>query len=105
MLKLTAFDRPPTVGSLTKEEVLPKGNNLMILGYMRGGSSMSGQVFRDSEDDFYVYEPLIKYAPYQYLTESRFCEMESLKCRCVSVADPGFLERGFICIKVLGSFC
>ena len=75
------FDQPPTMASIVKEDMLTTGSNVMIVSYMRGGSSMSGQVFRDNEDDFYVYEPLIQLAPYQYLTENRYCEMRILKCR------------------------
>ena len=62
-------------------EMLESGNELMILSYMRSGSSMNGKVFMDGEGEFYVYEPLIKFAPYDYLTESRMCTMRKLTCR------------------------
>ena len=58
-----------------------RGGNLMILSYMRSGSSMNGQVFSDNAENFYVYEPLIKLAPYHYLTEDHLCEMRTMKCR------------------------
>ena len=66
-------------GTVVEEST--KGHNLMILSYMRSGSSMNGQVFRDTPDDFYVYEPLIMVAPYQYLTESQICNMGNANCR------------------------
>ena len=62
-------------------EMLESGNELMIMSYMRSGSSMNGKVFMDGEGEFFVYEPLIKFAPYDYLTESRMCTMRKLKCR------------------------
>ena len=72
------FNVAPTVEDI---EPLNTGNHLMIMSYMRSGSSMNGKVFRDSEEDFYVYEPLIKFAPFHYLTENRFCKMREPKCR------------------------
>ena len=82
ILRMTAFRNPPTVTNSDLQKPVPMGKyNLMIISYMRGGSSMSGQIFRDNAEDFYVYEPLIPFAPYQYFTENRFCEMENLKCR------------------------
>ena len=62
-------------------EMLESGNELMIMSYMRSGSSMNGKVFMDGEGEFFVYEPLIKFAPYDYLTESRMCTMRKLTCR------------------------
>ena len=72
------FNVAPTVEDI---EPLNTGNHLMIMSYMRSGSSMNGKIFRDSNDDFYVYEPLIKFAPFHYLTENRFCKMREPKCR------------------------
>ena len=71
------LDLPPTTANT---EMLNTGNQMLILSYMRSGSSMNGNVFKDTEDDFYVYEPLIKFAPYHYFTENRFCMMRMSKC-------------------------
>lgn len=60
--------------------MLTTGKHLMILSYMRSGSSMNGNVFKDNEEDFYVYEPLIKFAPYHFFTENRLCKMREPKC-------------------------
>ena len=72
------FDVTPTVEDL---QMLGTGNHLLILSYMRSGSSMNGDVFKDGDEDFYVYEPLIKFAPYHYFTENRLCRMRKPKCR------------------------
>ena len=70
-------DVPPT---MENKDMLTKGHHLLILSYMRSGSSMNGNVFKDTGDDFYVYEPLIKFAPYHYFTENSFCMMRSPNC-------------------------
>ena len=71
------IDFPPTRESTAS---LNNGHQLLILSYMRSGSSMNGNVFKDTGNDFYVYEPLIKFAPYHYFTESRFCQMRNPNC-------------------------
>ena len=58
-----------------------KGSNLMIVSYMRSGSSMNGRVFGENPDNFYVFEPLIKLAPHHYLTEDKLCEVQTNSCR------------------------
>ena len=71
------IDLPPT---MENKDMLNKGHHLLILSYMRSGSSMNGNVFKDTGDDFYVYEPLIKFAPYHYFTENSFCMMRTPNC-------------------------
>ena len=81
--KLPVTDMPYNDVTLTVEDLqmLETGNHLMILSYMRSGSSMNGNVFKDGVEDFNVYEPLIKFAPYHYFTENRLCRMRELNTR------------------------
>lgn len=69
------------VDHINREMEIDKGGNLMIVSYMRSGSSMNGKLFGENAENFYVFEPLIRLAPHHYLTENQFCEMKELKCR------------------------
>ena len=58
-----------------------KGSNLMIVSYMRGGSSMNGKVFGENPESLYVFEPLSKFAPHHYFTDNEQCSMSEKQCR------------------------
>ena len=70
-----------TVDKESNEAVTIKGSNLMIVSYMRSGSSMNGRVFGENPENFYIFEPLIKLAPHHYLTEDKICEVKANSCR------------------------
>ena len=73
--------RNGTIDKGSNEAVTTKGSNLMIVSYMRSGSSMNGRVFGENPDNFYIFEPLIRLAPHHYLTEDKICEVKTNSCR------------------------
>ena len=56
-------------------------HDLMIFSYMRSGSTMTGEVFAENSDFFFVFEPLLSIVPYQYLSTTDVCKMRNAECR------------------------
>ena len=44
---------------------------------------MTGEVFAENSDFFFVFEPLLSIVPYQYLTTTDVCKMRNAECRFV----------------------
>ena len=42
---------------------------------------MTGEVFAENRDFFFVFEPLLSIVPYQYLTTTDVCKMRNTECR------------------------
>ncbi|XP_060562764.1 uncharacterized protein LOC132722311 [Ruditapes philippinarum] len=61
----------------------PEVNNvkdLLLLSNMRSGSTLTGELLRDSPGTFFVFEPLQPLAPYHYFTESAVCRVRDEDC-------------------------
>lgn len=58
-------------------------NDLLLLSNMRSGSTLLGEILRDSQGTFFVFEPLQQLAPYHYFTERSVCRIRDVDCRYV----------------------
>ena len=64
-----------------RQRLVNSSYDLMIFSYMRSGSTMTGEVFAENRDFFFVFEPLLSIVPYQYLTTTDVCNMRNTECR------------------------
>ncbi|XP_033729014.1 carbohydrate sulfotransferase 4-like [Pecten maximus] len=58
-----------------------KTYNLLLIGYLRGGTTLLGEILGLRNDSFYVYEPLHKMAEFEYFKAGYVCSMNNESCR------------------------
>ncbi|XP_053373957.1 uncharacterized protein LOC123530801 [Mercenaria mercenaria] len=63
------------------------GKDILLFSYMRSGSTVTGNLLRDSPGVFFMFEPLSPLAPYSYFTDRSICEMRNSTCRSENVHD------------------
>ena len=66
-------------------QFFPDRYDVVISAYMRGGSTLAGQILGYHSDSFYVYEPFWKMAPWVYWKgNDTVCRSDRTECRLVS---------------------
>lgn len=54
---------------------------VLLLAYMRGGSTITGNILGFIPSAFYLYEPLLSTEKSNYLTEGKECSMMKTVCK------------------------
>nr|XP_022291966.1 carbohydrate sulfotransferase 1-like [Crassostrea virginica] len=77
------LDPLPTVPYITipKDPPLNRRPPILLLTYMRSGSSFTADVIQQSPDVFYLYEPLKAFTNQFYYTQSKLCSITDKGCR------------------------
>ncbi|KAL4225173.1 hypothetical protein ACF0H5_015865 [Mactra antiquata] len=57
-----------------------RNKDVLIFGYMRGGTTLVADFYRNSPGVFFVFEPLMPYAYYHYFTNTSRCFMRHTQC-------------------------
>ncbi|XP_021351925.1 uncharacterized protein LOC110449396 [Mizuhopecten yessoensis] len=64
-----------------------KTSDILVIGYLRGGTTFIGEILGLRNDSFYVYEPLHKMAEFGYFKPGHECSMYNETCRKSNKTD------------------
>ncbi|XP_060069399.1 carbohydrate sulfotransferase 1-like [Ylistrum balloti] len=70
----------------------PTPYNILLIGYLRGGTTFVGEILGLRNDSFYVYEPLHKMSMLHYFKPGYMCSMEDASCRIANGTDNKALD-------------
>ncbi|XP_033747577.1 carbohydrate sulfotransferase 1-like [Pecten maximus] len=62
-------------------------NDVLLIGYVMGGTVFPAEVLGMRSGHFYVHQPLHKIAKYQYFRPGLVCSMMDMRCNATNVAD------------------
>ncbi|OWF43860.1 carbohydrate sulfotransferase 2-like [Mizuhopecten yessoensis] len=69
-----------------------KISDLLVIGYLRGGTTLMGELLALRNDTFYVYEPLHKFGDFRYFKPGYECSMNNETCRKSNRTDGQVLD-------------
>lgn len=94
------FEPLPTVPYITipKDPPLNRRAPILLLTYLRSGSTFTADVIQQSPDVFYLYEPLKAFTDQFYFTQSKLCSFTNKGCRQpkTKLEDGSYVVRNIL---------
>lgn len=93
----------PTVPFITipKDPPLKRRPPILLLTYMRSGSTFTADVIQQSPDVFYLFEPLRAFTNQFYYTQSKLCSFTDKGCR---IPRTKFEDASYVVRNILNLF-